>query len=113
MILAQIALAALGPDETKMLGAMVTIILACALGAKLLMPIAQGFGRRLAGKEPDRAMQQELDELRGRVAALEATEARLVELEERQDFTERLLTRSLPQVLEHSDTPPESFPAPR
>ena len=42
---------------------------------------------------PDAATAQLLDDLQARVAELEEVKQRLNELEERQDFTERLLTK--------------------
>lgn len=93
MMLAHSLLLALSPEEINVLAPVVVIVMVAVLAAKLLMPIAQGYGRRLAAKAGDDAAKQEMDELRGRVAELEAREARLLELEERLDFTERLLAR--------------------
>jgi len=62
---------------------------------RLLTPIMQGLGKRLGGQEgrADAAFGAELEELRARVRDLEDQQGRLVELEERLDFTERLLAR--------------------
>lgn len=65
------------------------------VGYKLFLPIMQGLGRRLGGERGsgDPALHAEVDELRARVHELEGQQARMLELEERLDFTERLLTR--------------------
>ena len=63
------------------------------VGFKLLHPITQALGRRLGGGNSDPVSNQELDDLRQRVLELEGQQARMLELEERLDFTERLLTR--------------------
>lgn len=63
------------------------------VGFKLLHPIAQALGRRLGGGSGDSVSAQELEDLRLRVQELEGQQARMLELEERLDFTERLLTR--------------------
>lgn len=49
--------------------------------------------RRLAGKTGNPEMLRELEELRARVATLEGVEGRVEELEERVDFSERLLAQ--------------------
>jgi hypothetical protein len=49
--------------------------------------------RRMESKTGSPELLRELDELRARVAGLESVEARVQELEERVDFSERLLAR--------------------
>ncbi len=79
----------------------------------LLTPLVRAWARRIeAGSGVAGA--GELQELRARVQELEAREIRLVELEERLDFTERLLTRQDRLALpDEADTPPEALPAAR
>ncbi|HTO72928.1 MAG TPA: hypothetical protein VMJ30_03870 [Gemmatimonadales bacterium] len=61
----------------------------------LLWPLIRAFARRIEGKNQlDPAMQEELEQLRQRVAQLEELPHRVMELEERADFAERLLTQS-------------------
>lgn len=63
---------------------------ACAI---ILRPLMTALGRRLEGRrETDPAVRDELNHLRARLEELEATQHRLLELEERVDFAERLLT---------------------
>ena len=57
-------------------------------------PLAKAFARRIEGKLPaDEAMAAELDALRAEVEAMRELPGRLVELEERVDFAERLLAQ--------------------
>lgn len=58
-------------------------------------PIAQAFARRIEGSPPplDAEALAELEALRAEVDELRAIAPRLLELEERVDFTERLLAR--------------------
>lgn len=113
MILAQTLALALSPEELKVFVAALTIVMLGVCVVKLLMPVAQGYGRRLAAKDSDDGVRRELDELRLRVAELETREGRLLEVEERLDFAERLLSQRRERALEDSDTPPEALPVPR
>jgi hypothetical protein len=79
----------------------VLLIVIAALTAMtiILWPIMRAFGRRLEGKgSPDSALQAEVEHLHTRLADMDALQARLVELEERVDFTERLLAQAQQQV---------------
>ncbi|MBK8005590.1 MAG: hypothetical protein IPK12_17125 [Gemmatimonadetes bacterium] len=79
----------------------------------LLRPLVRAWARRIEGGVAG-AGTGELEELRARVQELEARELRLVELEERLDFTERLLARQDRRALpDEADTPPEALPAAR
>lgn len=63
---------------------------ACAV---ILRPLMTALGRRLEGRrEADPQVREELNHLRTRLEELEATQHRVLELEERVDFAERLLT---------------------
>lgn len=73
---------------------------ACAI---VLYPLMRAIGRRLegrsAGAEP--ALRAEVEQLRVRLSEVEALQHRVMELEERVDFAERLLSqRREPQRLE-------------
>jgi hypothetical protein len=81
--------------------AFVMVILAGLAAATLVLwPLVRALARRLEGKAaPSAALLAELDELRGRVQELEGTQNRLLDLEERLDFTERILTQKEPARL--------------
>jgi hypothetical protein len=89
------------PDPTPppwvVLHPAVTVLIALAVIAgfvAVFYPLMRAFGRRIEGKiKPDPALLEELDQLRLRVGDLEAQQIRMAELEERVDFTERLLAQ--------------------
>lgn len=61
----------------------------------ILWPIMRAFGRRLEGKgNSDPAVRAEVEHLHTRLAEMDSLQSRLVELEERVDFTERLLAQA-------------------
>ena len=61
--------------------------------ALVLYPMARALARRLEGRGVSQDLLQQVDELRERVRDLEASQHRVAELEERLDFTERLLAQ--------------------
>jgi len=70
------------------------ISIAAVVGmAFVLYPIARAIARRLEGRGGNQELQQQVEELRDRVRDLEVSHHRLAELEERLDFTERLLAQ--------------------
>jgi hypothetical protein len=74
-----------------------------AAGAVVLYPLMRAIGRRIEGRATgtDPALQAEVGQLRARLNEVEALQHRVMELEERVDFTERLLAqRHEPQRLE-------------
>lgn len=75
--------------------ALVMIVLAMVAGGVLLLwPLVRALARRLEGRStPDPAVQAELEDLRARMHDLEIQQGRMGELEERLDFTERLLAQ--------------------
>lgn len=81
--------------------AVVMIVLAIVVAATLVLwPLVRALARRLEGKgTANAALQGEVEELRARVHELEASQGRLFELEERLDFTERILTQKEPARL--------------
>lgn len=90
-MLLSLALLAATPAE----GVLIAIM---ALGAmtvtyKLLHPIMLGIGKRLAGQAgtADPRLLEEMEEMRARLHVLEEERHRVLELEDRLDFTERLL----------------------
>ncbi len=85
------------------------------MGAALFLgPIGRGLARRIEGRHAD---PEGLDELRARVSELESRSPvtgetdlvaqRLLELEERVDFAERLLTRGRPDQQESDPATPD------
>lgn len=73
---------------------------ACAI---VLYPLMKAIGRRLEGRSAgaDPALRTEVEQLRARLSEVEALQHRVMELEERVDFAERLLSqRREPQRLE-------------
>ena len=66
----------------------------CTLGlfGWLLRPLVVGLGRRLEGRSMDATVLAEVDDLRAQVRDLEVVQQRVAELEERLDFTERMLS---------------------
>ena len=60
-------------------------------GSVLLWPLIRALARRLEGGGRNAQFQGEVDALRDRLQQLEQSQERVVELEERVDFAERLL----------------------
>jgi hypothetical protein len=78
----------------------VLLIVIAALTATviILWPIMRAFARRLEGKGGgDPALRSEVEQLHARVSELDALHHRVGDLEERVDFTERLLAQAQPQ----------------
>jgi hypothetical protein len=63
------------------------------VGGIILYPLAKAWARRIAGGTLSDS-RVELDDLHARVAQIERLEARVAELEDRADFSERLLTQA-------------------
>jgi Tfp pilus assembly protein PilO len=74
---------------------LIAIVLICALigAVYILGPIARAYARRMErhGAEPE--VQAELQSLRDRIGEVDQIRERMLELEERVDFAERLLAR--------------------
>ena len=61
----------------------------------ILWPIMRAFGRRLEGRgSADPVLKADVDHLHVRLAEMDSLQARVLELEERVDFTERLLSQA-------------------
>jgi hypothetical protein len=75
---------------------LVLFIVLAALTATviILWPLMRAFGRRLEGKGGDSALRAEVEQLHARVQEVDALHSRVAELEERVDFTERLLAQA-------------------
>ncbi len=73
----------------------VFILVSIIAGTLLLWPLIRAFARRIENKgQLGAGGQEELDQLRQRVAQLEELPHRVMELEERADFAERMLTQT-------------------
>jgi Tfp pilus assembly protein PilO len=71
------------------------IIAALAATVIILWPIMRAFGRRLEGRGGgDPALRSDVEQLHTRLGDIDALQARVAELEERVDFTERLLAQN-------------------
>jgi hypothetical protein len=71
---------------------MITLAVMCT-ACILLWPLVRAMGRRLESGSGNARFQEELEALRDRLQQLEQSQARMGELEERLDFTERLLAQ--------------------
>ena len=78
-------------DGPALVMMVVVVMAACTI---VLWPIARALGRRLEGRgSVDASLRSEVDQLRHRLGEVDALQVRMAELEERLDFTERLLVR--------------------
>jgi hypothetical protein len=75
------------------LAAVVLLLGAGLILAALVWPLIRALARRIEGGAPRPEMQAELDGLRERVRQLEEMPPRMAELEERVDFTERIVAQ--------------------
>lgn len=66
----------------------------------ILWPIVRALARRIEGRGGEAEMRAELDALHQRLSDLEQVDTRLGELENRVEFSERLLTQQRENVLE-------------
>jgi Tfp pilus assembly protein PilO len=76
------------------IAAVVLLLGAGLIIAALLWPLIRALARRIEGGAPSTEMQAELDGLRERVRQLEEMQPRMAELEERVDFTERIVAKT-------------------
>ena len=73
--------------------AVVLLIAAGLMAAALLWPLIRAIARRIEAGGANAEMQAELESLRERVRMLEEMPPRMAELEERVDFTERIVAQ--------------------
>ena len=74
----------------------ILLIVIAALTATviILWPIMRAFGRRLEGRGgQDAALKADIDHLHARLGEVDALQSRVIDLEERLDFAERLLAQ--------------------
>ncbi len=101
MMLAQVSQPPLPPgSEITLAGslndlaAVVLLLGAGLIVAALIWPLIRALARQIEGGAPSPEMRAELDGLRERVRQLEEMQPRMAELEERVDFTERIVAKS-------------------
>ena len=75
------------------IAAIVLLLGAGLIIAALIWPLIRALAKRIEGGAPGAEMQAELDSLRERVRQLEDIAPRMSELEERVDFTERIVAQ--------------------
>ena len=90
---ATLGLLVISPENAKTLAIAVVLLTACISAACVLYPMARGWARQLEGRSAEEGSGERIDELNARVIDLERQASRMQELEERLDFTERLLAR--------------------
>jgi hypothetical protein len=72
----------------------VTIVVFALIAATIILwPVIRALARRLEGKSVDPALREEVERLHHRLEEMDTLQGRLAELEERVDFTERILVR--------------------
>jgi hypothetical protein len=76
------------------LAAVVLLLGAGLILAALIWPLIRALARRIEGGAPSTEMSADLEGLRERVRQLEAMQPRVAELEERVDFTERIVAKT-------------------
>jgi len=84
--------------QESILIALVIIVISAGV-VFLLKPLVQAFARRVEGRGAGAALQGEVDALRQQVSDLDPLRDRVHELEERMEFTERLLAQRREQDL--------------
>lgn len=71
------------------------VVAALAASVIILWPLMRAFARRVEGKgSADAALRAEIDQLQTRLNEVDILQHRVAELEERVDFTERLLAQA-------------------
>ena len=71
------------------------VIAALTAAVIILWPLVRAFARRLEGKGGDNpALRAEVEQMQARLAEVDTLQHRVSELEERVDFTERLLAQA-------------------
>jgi hypothetical protein len=84
-----------GPPEGVLVATV--LIVGLIVAGVVFGPLIRAFARRIEGKSIDPGLAAEVEQLRARVSDLEEVSHRVAELEERVDFSERLLTQGREQ----------------
>ena len=74
-------------------GVVTIVVFALFAVTIILWPVMRALARRLEGKSVDPALRDEVERLQHRLEEMDALQGRVAELEERVDFTERMLVR--------------------
>jgi hypothetical protein len=74
-------------------GVVTIVVFALIAATVILWPVMRALARRLEGKSTDSALREEVERLHQRLEEMEPLQGRMAELEERVDFTERILVR--------------------
>lgn len=72
---------------------LIVILAVLAIGGSLLFVLVRGIARRLEGGANIRELRAEVEAMQQRLAELEGGGARMADLEERLDFSERILAQ--------------------
>jgi hypothetical protein len=79
------------------------IVVALLVFGIVLYPLVRALGRRLEGRGQDPALRGEIDMLHARLGDVEQLEQRVLELENRLEFSERLLTQQRDAALQRPE----------
>lgn len=90
---------ALNAQRNEMILAVLGIILGFIVVVKIFAPLTRALVRKLEGKAAPPELQAEVDQLRDQIAEVEPLRHRVLELEERVEFAERLLAQRKDQDL--------------
>lgn len=74
-------------------GVVAIVVISLIAATVILWPVVRALARRLEEKSTDAALRGEVERLEHRLQEMDALQARIAELEERVDFTERMLVR--------------------
>jgi Tfp pilus assembly protein PilO len=82
------------------------VVVVMAAFTIVLWPLARALARRLEGRGTvDAALRAEVEQLQHRLAEVDTLQGRVAELEERLDFTERLMVRGQDAAAETARLP--------
>ena len=95
----------LNPAVTEQVLVTVAVIAVVVVVFLLVRPLFQALARRLEGRASSPALQGEVEQLREQVSEVPLLRERLHELEERMEFTERLLAQRRDQELLPKEPP--------
>ena len=79
------------------------IVVTLLVSAVILYPLVRALARRLEGRGQDPALRGEIDMLHARLGDVEQLEQRVQELENRLEFSERLLTQQRDAALQRPE----------
>ena len=84
-----------GPDGHQIEGILIALVIIATttLAVFLLKPLVQTLARRIEGKGVDSGLRAEVDALHERLAEVEPLQRRVLDLEERLEFAERMLAQ--------------------